>query len=263
MTEVEIAIPTEKSEPQVAMSDFRWLFHSFPKVGKTTLASNFPNAIFLPTEAGLKGLSVHKIPQDADRLKNWTEVGKAVKLLITEDHPFETVIIDTIDNLYQLLITQVARENSVDHISEMGYGAGWDEANKRLYSVLSDLYSEMGVVLLSHSRFEEVRLGARTITKTVPDLSTSPRRLVTGWVDIIVYLGIDEAESEEEHEETIEGRALKQRRVAICQPTPYVEAGGRLEKLPSQVSLGNSPSEGFDNLKEEFDEAAEAFLQSL
>jgi hypothetical protein len=258
----DIALPKEPTDPEVSMESFRWLIHAMPKVGKSTLASCFPSPVFLPTEAGLSGMKVHKIPEDRKKLSNWREFSKAITLLREEDHSFKTVVIDTIDNLYQMLTDQVAKENGVDHISEMGYGAGWEETNKRLWRALSDLYEAMGVVLISHSRFEEVRHGAKVVTKILPDLSKSPRRLVTGWVDIIVYLGINEKEKEDT-DETLEGNALLQQRVAICQPTPYVEAGGRLSGLPDQISLGSSPSEGFDNLKGAFDKAASDFLESL
>lgn len=248
----ELTLPDEPTEPKVGLSDFRWLIHGPPKSGKTTTASKFPNSIFLATEEGLNAVECYK-----RSINNWQEFGQMVGMLVEEDHDFETVIIDTVDLLYEYLKDRVAEENAVSHINEMGYGRGYDEANRRLHKALEDLYHHgMAVVMVCHSKVEELSHGARTVSKSVPDISNSPRQMITGWSDIILYFGIEEEENEDGF--------LDAQFVAQCQPTPYVEAGGRLSSwMPPKIDRGDNPEEGFQNIRDAFEDAAESYLESL
>ncbi len=248
----DLSLPTEKTEPKVGLSDFRWMFHGHPKTGKTSTCAQFPNSIFLACEEGLNALEYY-----GESINNWQEFGQMVGLLVEEDHEFDTVIIDTMDLLYEYLKDRVAEENGVGHINELGFGAGYDEANRRLHKALEDLYhAGLGVVTICHSRYEELSHGRRKVTKAVPDLSNSPRQVLTGWVDIIIYMNVEEEEDDDGF--------LKSQFVAQCQPTPYVEAGGRLSNwMPNKIQLGGSPTEGFNSIREAFEDASDKFLESL
>jgi hypothetical protein len=256
----DIKLPTKPRAAQVGLSNYKWMFHGFPKTGKTTTASFFPNPIFILTEAGTTGINAHTIPEKG-AIGNWQEFVAAAKLLQEEDHNFDTVVIDTIDWLYEMLLERIAEQNGVDHVGELGWGAGWQEANKRLWRVLEDIFSGMGLVLISHSKYKDVALGRRQITKVIPDLSDSPRKLLCGWVDISIYFTVEEKEVEPETEE--DSNQVVRQHVAYAQPTPYIEAGGRLQYMPERIELGSNPQEGFESLKAAFDAAAKAFVESV
>ncbi len=245
----DISLPAEPSRPKVKITDFRWMIHGLPKVGKTSLASFFPNNIFLATEAGTPGMSVYKID-----IESWEDMRKAVKLLVNEEHQFESVTIDTVEIAYKLLMDHVAAENHVTHVSKIGYGSGWETCNKRFHAMLEDLFKHgLGVILCSHTKLiDDVRDGI-AIQRKVPNLSKSQREVTTGWVDEILYLDVKEDRDEE-------GNVVGRSRIATCQLSPEVEAGGRLRHMPEFIPLP-SPKEGFENLHAAFKEAVKKMLE--
>ena len=242
------ALPKEKSKPKVSISDFRFLIHGWPKLGKSTLASMFPDVLFLCTEQGVAALSVYKID-----IHNWDDLVQAIELLKKGEHSFRTVVLDTVELAYRYLTQKVATENRVKHISKMDYGAGWDECNKRFHSMLETLYGMgLGVILCSHTRTVKEVQGGMAFNRRVPNLSASPREVVAGWVDLIIYLDVMEEVDENQ-------KVISRKRIAVCQPRPEVEAGGRLSHMPETIELP-SPRKGFQNLQAAFNDAVKQLL---
>jgi len=259
----KIALPTSKTTPQVALSDWRILFVGWPKSGKTTLASYFPRPVFLKTERGTQALSVWSIPQDPKEvLETWTEVGEAVELLKAEaKDKYDTVIIDTLDELFAMLIRQVAKDHGVEHISKLAYGQGWEEAKVRMKKLLEAIYQDFGVVLICHAKSVEESRGAVKINRVVPSLSGSMRDVILGWVDHTIYLEVRNEQTVEGEEGREEVTGSVRRHWAVCALTEYVEAGGRLHHFPMEFPLGDTPAEGFTHFSEEFEHAAALLLE--
>jgi len=248
----ESILPKEAEWEKPEMTDFRWLFHGFPKVGKTTLASYFPDALFLKFEEGTKGLKIRGISVDS-----WLTLCNVVEALEKEKHDFKTVVIDTIELAFYMLEVQICAEQKVMHIRDVGYGKGYFDLYRRMRNLLEHLYRDLrlGVVLLSHSKIVTARLGGMEIPKAVPDLSDSARRVIVGWCDIIGYLETEEVETDE-------GDVRSVRRVLRLQPAPEHEAGGRLRYLPDSLVLP-APAEGYRALQQAFDDAVEKFMEEL
>lgn len=102
----------------------RILMHGTSGVGKTTFASGAPNPVFIQTEDGL-GLM--------DRptfglLKTFDEVMQALGALYTEDHQFQTLVVDSTDWLEPLVQAEACRRNGWSSIEQPGYGKGYVEA---------------------------------------------------------------------------------------------------------------------------------------
>lgn len=251
-----VKLPTKPSVPQLSLRDWRWHVHGFPKVGKTTFTSFFPHPLFVQSEKGTRSMKIYGVD-----IESWDDVRSLAEQLHSQKNEFETIIFDTIDRVYDLCLDCVAEENGVAHVSQMKWGAGWTEAARRFYNLLEDLFQSWGVVLISHSRYVEVSQGVVQATKTVPDLSASPREIISGWVDGILYLQIEEVQREKGKDvvEVVRQRSL------VCQPTPYIEAGGRgpFRFMPQTVALGNSPKEGFAEFRKAYDVAVAEYLAEL
>src|SRR5688572_13178158 len=63
-------------------------------VGKSTLASQAPEPIFIGAEDGTSELEVVRYP---DEPAEWNDIFDAIHVLATEDHAFKTLVIDTVD----------------------------------------------------------------------------------------------------------------------------------------------------------------------
>lgn len=132
------------------------LFYSRPGLGKTTLASEFPNAAFIQTEDGAGDLELTTFK---DRpLASYEEVCEAVELLFQDGHDFKTVVIDSLDHLEPLVWDYTCRANKWASIEEPGYGKGYIETDRHWQKLLTGFSAlrarGMTVIFLAH---EEVK----------------------------------------------------------------------------------------------------------
>jgi Cdc6-like AAA superfamily ATPase len=93
-----------------------------PGSGKTSLAGEFPNPIFLQTEDG--------IPEDMEVssfgiLNTYEEVLEALKTLYINDLGFETLVIDSLDKLEILLQEYICKREDWKNLDTPGYGKGY------------------------------------------------------------------------------------------------------------------------------------------
>ena len=245
-------LPKRPSEPVSGILAFRWLIHGHPKVGKTCLASQFPNPLFIQTEPGCKALSVYGV-----QVKSWSDVEEVAVALEEESHNFKTVVIDTLDRLFDLIYADICEKYHVPDIGKLPYGQGYAEANNRILKLLDYFESlELCVVLVCHSKYVKDDSGPIEIQRLVPALSDSAAKKIVGWVDNVVFLNTEYYEDDETEE-------TKLRRIAYCQGGPGLEAGGRLPYLPERIILDPTPAEGYQRFQEAVDNACEKMLADL
>jgi hypothetical protein len=90
-------------------------------VGKTTFGACAPNPVVIQTEDGLGTLDVQHFPL----AKSFGDVMEAFQALYTEDHDFETVVIDSLDWLEPLVWAEACARNGWENIEQPGYGKGY------------------------------------------------------------------------------------------------------------------------------------------
>jgi len=93
---------TKRNDPPVM------LLYGVDGIGKTSLAAEFPNPIYLPTEGERPPSDVEmKGPVYDDgkprAVDSYDEVLQWFELLLTEDHDYKTVIVDSLDGLEPLV----------------------------------------------------------------------------------------------------------------------------------------------------------------
>lgn len=164
-------------------------------IGKTTFAASAPSPIFLCTEDGLGSLDVSRfeVREGDPLLRSWKEILDCVATLYTEEHSYQTVVLDTIDFAEPLLWEHVCQEDGKKHIEEYGYGKGYvraiDEARK-LLDGLEALRNErdMAVILIAHN---EVRShyapDAPEYSRYQLRLQTRLASLIHDWPDALLF----------------------------------------------------------------------------
>lgn len=157
-------------------------------IGKTTLASKFPDPVFVDLEHGSDTMDVARI----DSAENFTDVLFILAELMNED--FKTVVIDTADKLEQLATEYVCAQQNVRSIEDPGYGKGYTylaEAMVKFLRACGDLIeSGRNVVIVAHAamrKFEQPdEMGAYDRWELKLQKKTAP--LIKEWADMVLFL---------------------------------------------------------------------------
>lgn len=158
-------------------------------IGKSTLASMFPNPIFISTEDGLASLDVTSFP----RAETIDDVESNIRNLIKEDHDFKTVVIDSIDWLVEPLIVNDI-EGKHDP-KDLAYGKGQMMVAESLREILGGLdvlrkKKQMNVVLIAHAsvvKYEDPR--SEAYDRYQPKIPNRCNALLQEWVDVLAFAG--------------------------------------------------------------------------
>lgn len=127
-----------------------------PGTGKTIFSLNFPNAYYIDTEKGAEHEQyvnlLNKKNSVIYQTRDYRDVYDQVKALATEEHAFETVIIDPITTIFNNVVLGIEERNLNNKDSNNAMRV-YGEAGKvfqRLYDLL--LRIDMNVILTSHSK---------------------------------------------------------------------------------------------------------------
>ena len=156
-------------------------------IGKSTLASQFPNPIFISTEDGLDSLDVTSFPK-ATALG---DVVESIKTLLKEDHDFKTVVVDSVDWLVEPLI--VDSVNSQYDDKEQAFGKGQMFIAEEFREILQGLDAlrlkkNMNIVLIAHAtvvKFEDPR--TEPYDRYQPKLPNRCNALLMEWADVLAF----------------------------------------------------------------------------
>ena len=161
-------------------------------IGKTSLAAQFPEPVFIDTEGSTSNMDVKRL----DKPTSWSMLLQQIDW-VKINQPCATLMIDTIDWAERLCTDFITSRADKKSITSFGYGEGFiqlEEEYGKFLNKLTDLV-EIGinVVLTAHakiSKFEqpdemgaydrwELKLGNKTTAKTAP--------LTKEWADMVLF----------------------------------------------------------------------------
>ena len=153
-------------------------------LGKTTFGAGAPAPIFILTEDGLGQLEVDHFPL----AKTFDQVQEAL-LALQGEHDFQTVVIDSLDWLDNLIWEQI---NTKYDAKDLAYGKGAVIAADYWRKVLDGLNSlrakGMAVVMLAHceiKRFDSPEV--EPYERYQPKLQARSSALVQEWADCVFF----------------------------------------------------------------------------
>ena len=158
-------------------------------VGKSTLAGQTPDPVFLDIEGGTHHLDVDRF----DAAATWDGITSAVAQLAKSDHPFRTLVLDTADWLEKRLAEHLCRKGNKESIEEFGYGKGWvilaEEFARFLGSLDSLLARGMNVVFLAHATVKKFESPdqAGSYDRFELKLSKQVAPLLKEWADAVLF----------------------------------------------------------------------------
>lgn len=224
-----MAIDILNIQPTVISRDLKGKFiciYGLPKVGKTSLACQFPKNLLCGFEHGWNALGGIK-PQPINK---WSDFKQVIRQLEKPEARamYDTITIDTIGIAWDMCEQFICAQNSVQKISDIPWGGGYSACKKEFESCLRKITTlGYGLVIIAHV---EKRIEKRADDSEVEILGPAiPKRaydIVNQLVDIIGYIDVTWDE---------DGNA---ERWLYTRKTPTVMAGSRFPYLPAKIKFG-------------------------
>lgn len=129
-----------------------------------------------------------------DGIKTLDEVNLAIETLRTEDHSYQTLVIDTFDKLELMINDKVCEEQKVTGIEAIGYGKGYTYVAEKVNKLLGALDAlrmakGMNIVIVCHAqmrKFEQPdEMGA--YDRWELKLSKKAAPMVKEWADMVLF----------------------------------------------------------------------------
>jgi len=189
-----------ENKPQVPKDTPRnYFIYGETMSGKSYLANEFPNPIVLNTDGNAEANSVPSIQllNDKDKSGRITnsvikQLGEILLALQTQEHSYETVVIDVIDDVIEMIKIAVCDELTppskprLKSLSEIPYGKGYDFFNQAITELVIDLKAlPMNVIYISRQISEYDDNG--NATKDKPSLKDKYVNLINGNSDLMIH----------------------------------------------------------------------------
>ena len=224
-----MAIDILNIQPSVISRDLKGKFvciYSLPKVGKTSMACQFPKNLLLGFEHGWNAIGGVK----AIDVTKWADFKLILRQLEKPEAKamYDTITIDTIGIAWDACEQYICAQNGVQKIADIPWGGGYSACKKEFESCLRKITQlGYGLVIIAHvERRIEKRADDSEVEILGPAIPKRAYEIVNQLVDIIGY--IDVTWDEEGNSE----------RWLYTRKTPTVMAGSRFKYLAPKIKFG-------------------------
>lgn len=164
-------------------------------IGKSSLAAQFPNPLFIDTEGSTDNMDVAR----ADKPTSWTMLMNHIAFVKANPTICQTLVIDTIDWAEALALQYICAQHGKSGIEDFGWGSGYTyliEEIGRLLDRLQELV-ELGinVVLTAHAQVKKFtkpdELGGYDryeLKLSNKKTETNVSAKVKEWADMVLFL---------------------------------------------------------------------------
>ena len=224
-----MAIDILSLKPTTISRDLKGKFvciYSLPKVGKTSMACQFPKNLLLGFEHGWNAIAGAK----AVDITKWADFKQILRQL---EQPaaremYDTITIDTVGLAWQRCEDFTCAQNGVQKIADIPWGGGYTACKKEFENSLRKITQlGYGLVVIAHvERRIEKRADDSEVEILGPAIPKRAYEIVNQLVDIIGYIDItwdEEGNSE---------------RWLYTRKTPTVMAGSRFKYLEPKIKFG-------------------------
>ena len=174
----------------------RVLVYGVHGVGKTSFGAMAPQPVFIQTEDGMANVEASRFPL----AESFDDVMNSLLALYSEQHEFQTVVIDSADWLEQLIWKEVVRRRpttergrDVTSIEDYGFAKGYTYALEPWREVLDGLTAlrkerDIMVILIAHAKIERFENPETDpYDRYSPRLNKHASALIQEWCDEVLF----------------------------------------------------------------------------
>lgn len=212
-------------------------------IGKSTLAAQFPGAVFIDTEDSTAHMDVARF----EKPSSWQMIKDQADWVRTHPGEVGTLIIDTADWAEQMEIEDLCKKNGWDGIEAPGYGKGYtysaEEFGKLLNILQGCVNAGVNVVITAHAQLRKVELPEEMGAYDHWEMKTSKKvaPMIREWADAVFFLNYKTVIINVDGKGQTKGKNKAQggRRVMHTNHTPFWDAKNRFG-LPDEIPLDYS-----------------------
>lgn len=135
-------------------------------MGKTSLAASFPKPLFIRGEDGLQAVPAESRPDALPLVESVDQLWDQFKAVITEEHDYKTIVVDSVTALERLFIQHVIdtdpKKPKSINTAMGGYGAGFNAVasmHQRVRRAAERMVQKgLNVVFVAHADVDQIDL---------------------------------------------------------------------------------------------------------
>lgn len=236
-----IVLPSKKNKPSESLFDYSLVLYGERKIGKTTLAEQFPDNLMIEFEPGARALEAYVM-----EVQSYAHFEGIVEAILSGQHKFKSTTVDTGGVAYEMAMAYGCHVHDIEHPgAENDYGASWSKIRKVFVDPMRQLLnSGLGFIVIGHEQEKEIETrSGRKFVKMRPNFSKQADEFFTSQIDNIFYYHYDHNE-----------------RWLQIEGDEYVTAGHRIKghfltpkgERVHRIPMGDSEEEAFKNLMAAF-----------
>ena len=180
-----------------------WIYAA-PFAGKSTLADQFPDPLFLSTDGNVNNITAPFVPIKNEvttegRLTKttlaWTTLKDVLLELEKKDNDFKTIVIDLVEDTYEHCRVYCYDKLGIEHESDNSFKA-WDFVRNEFLGTMKRFMNldYENIILISHEDTSKdiTKKSGDKITAIRPNITEKISLKLAGMVDIVARIVVDE-----------------------------------------------------------------------
>ena len=133
----------------MAQKRIKMVLYGEPGVGKSVFACKAPKPFFICSDGNYAWLEDFGADPDAYvEVSSWDEAKKAFAKDYSE---YETIVVDLTEDLFKWCEREYCTRNKIEHLSDLGYGKGYDATRNEFFIEICKLISlDKNIIFLMH-----------------------------------------------------------------------------------------------------------------
>lgn len=169
--------------------------------GKTTFVDSAPDPLNLNTDGNIQFVTMPFVPikdtyEGRHKVFAWEVFKDAISELEKKDNDFKTIVVDLLEDTYELCRLYEFHDKGFSHESDAGYGKGWDIVRTEYLSTIRRLVNldYENIILISHedSSKDITKKSGGKITSIKPNISDKIANKIAGMVDIVARVVVED-----------------------------------------------------------------------